>query len=59
MLAIDAARAAGFLDSLYFFRRNPLVLKLTCHQTEKELLISKESIASQLTLPSSHHDLGP
>lgn len=28
MLAIDAARSAGFRDSLYFFRRNPLILKV-------------------------------
>lgn len=29
MLAIDAARSAGFRDSLYFFRRHPLILRLT------------------------------
>lgn len=29
MLSIDAARAAGFRDSLYFFRRNPLILKVS------------------------------
>jgi hypothetical protein len=41
MLAIDAARCAGFRDSLYFFRRNPLIHKLNCSQEEKEMLISK------------------
>ena len=41
MLAIDAARCAGFRDSLYFFRRNPLIHKLNCSQEEKEMLIQK------------------
>ena len=26
MLSIDAARTAGYRDSLYFFRRNPLAI---------------------------------
>ena len=48
MLAIEAARAAGFRDSLYFFRRNPLIHKLTCSQTEKEALISEGKLQSNL-----------
>ena len=35
MLAIDAARTSGFRDSLYYFRRNPLALKLNATQPEK------------------------
>lgn len=41
ILAIDAARCAGFRDSLYFFRRNPLIHKLNCSQEEKEALIAQ------------------
>jgi hypothetical protein len=40
MLAIDAARCAGFRDSLYFFRRNPWINKINCSQEEKDILIS-------------------
>lgn len=39
VLAIDAARCAGFRDSLYFFRRNPWLHKVNCSQEEKEMLI--------------------
>lgn len=39
MLAIDAARCAGFRDSLYFFRRNPWLHKINASQEEKEMLI--------------------
>lgn len=41
MLAIDAARCAGFRDSLYFFRRNPWIHKLNCSQEEKDKLIAR------------------
>lgn len=48
MLSIDAARAAGFRDSLYFFRRNPLVHKLSCSQVEKDRLIELGKLSSNL-----------
>jgi Chromatin remodelling complex Rsc7/Swp82 subunit len=32
MLAIDAARTSGFRDSLYYFRKNPLAIKLNANQ---------------------------
>ena len=41
MLSIDAARGAGFKDSLYMFRRNLLLVKLTLEQEEKEKLIAE------------------
>lgn len=44
MLAIDAARCAGFRDSLYFFRRNPWIHKLNCTQDEKEILINMKRL---------------
>jgi hypothetical protein len=48
MLAIDAARASGFRDSLYFFRRNPLALKLSAIQPEKEFLIASGKLGAHL-----------
>ncbi|CCO30572.1 Chromatin structure-remodeling complex subunit RSC7 AltName: Full=Nuclear protein localization protein 6 [Rhizoctonia solani AG-1 IB] len=39
MLSIDAARTSGFRDSLYYFRRNPQLLKLPLSQAEKDMLI--------------------
>lgn len=48
MLSIDAARAAGFRDSLYFFRRNPLVHKLSCSQVEKDHLIELGKLSTNL-----------
>ena len=48
MLSIDAARAAGFRDSLYFFRRNPLVHKLSCSQAEKDRLIDLGKLSPNL-----------
>lgn len=48
MLSIDAARAAGFRDSLYFFRRNILIHKLSCSQVEKDRLIELGSLATAL-----------
>ncbi|PCH37398.1 hypothetical protein WOLCODRAFT_109796 [Wolfiporia cocos MD-104 SS10] len=48
MLAIDAARTSGFRDSLYYFRRNPLAMKLIATQAEKELLIEAGKLGSHL-----------
>lgn len=48
MLSIDAARAAGFRDSLYFFRRNPLIHKLSCTQAEKDRLIDLGKLSGNL-----------
>jgi len=48
MLAIDAARTSGFRDSLYYFRRNPLALKLNATQPEKEHLIEIGKLGSHL-----------
>ncbi|KAI9060085.1 hypothetical protein FKP32DRAFT_1578774 [Trametes sanguinea] len=48
MLAIDAARTSGFRDSLYYFRRNPLALKLNATQAEKEYLIEQGKLGSHL-----------
>ncbi|TFY55332.1 hypothetical protein EVG20_g9359, partial [Dentipellis fragilis] len=48
MLAIDAARTSGFRDSLYYFRRNPLALKLSATNSEKEYLIEIGKLGSHL-----------
>ncbi|KAJ8453738.1 hypothetical protein ONZ45_g19589 [Pleurotus djamor] len=48
MLAIDAARTSGFRDSLYYFRRNPLALKLNATHPEKEYLIKEGKLGSHL-----------
>ena len=48
MLAIDAARTSGFRDSLYYFRRNPLAMKLNATQAEKEYLIEVGKLGSHL-----------
>ncbi|CCL99390.1 uncharacterized protein FIBRA_01408 [Fibroporia radiculosa] len=48
MLAIDAARTSGFRDSLYYFRRNPLAMKLIATQAEKEYLIEAGKLGSHL-----------
>ena len=48
MLSIDAARTSGFRDSLYYFRRNPSVVKLTLSQPEKEHLISLGRLSNNL-----------
>lgn len=48
MLSIDAARASGYRDSLYFFRKNPLVLKLNCTQAEKDMLIARGRLSANL-----------
>ncbi|KAF8128714.1 chromatin remodelling complex Rsc7/Swp82 subunit-domain-containing protein [Boletus edulis] len=48
MLAIDAARSSGFRDSLYYFRRNALALKLSASQQEKEALIQAGKLGAHL-----------
>ncbi|KAF8639179.1 hypothetical protein AX17_001666 [Amanita inopinata Kibby_2008] len=48
LLAIDAARTSGFRDSLYYFRRNALALKLNATQPEKDYLISEGKLGSHL-----------
>ena len=48
MLAIDAARSSGFRDSLYYFRKNALALKLSASQPEKELLIQAGKLGAHL-----------
>ncbi|KAF8556594.1 hypothetical protein OG21DRAFT_1408764 [Imleria badia] len=48
MLAIDAARSSGFRDSLYYFRRNSLALKLSASQKEKEALIQAGKLGAHL-----------
>jgi chromatin structure-remodeling complex protein RSC7 len=48
MLAIDAARSSGFRDSLYYFRRNLLALKLNATQIEKDHLIAEGKLGSHL-----------
>ena len=48
MLAIDAARTSGFKDSLYYFRRNPLMWKLTLTQEEKDQLIEDGKLSAHL-----------
>lgn len=48
MLAIDAARTSGFRDSLYYFRRNPLAIKLNANQLEKDRLIEEGKLGSHL-----------
>ncbi|PWN47332.1 hypothetical protein IE53DRAFT_335603 [Violaceomyces palustris] len=48
MLSIDAARSAGYRDSLYFFRKNPKIIKITLHQREKDKLIEDGRLSGQL-----------
>ncbi|KDQ13820.1 hypothetical protein BOTBODRAFT_361613 [Botryobasidium botryosum FD-172 SS1] len=48
MLSIDAARTSGFRDSLYYFRRNLTLLKLTLSQAEKEHLIELGRLSTNL-----------
>lgn len=47
-LSIDAARCVGYRDSLYFFRKHPLVYKVNCVQGEKELLIQQGKLHPNL-----------
>ncbi|GAA6025673.1 hypothetical protein JCM10207_008824 [Rhodosporidiobolus poonsookiae] len=48
LLSVDAARCAGFRDSLYFFRRNPMIHKLSCTQQEKDRLIELGRLSGNL-----------
>ncbi|KAG8963558.1 hypothetical protein FRC03_002858 [Tulasnella sp. 419] len=48
ILSIEAARATGYRDSLYYFRRNPLLIKLTVSQSEKEILIAEKILSQNL-----------
>ncbi|KDQ56906.1 hypothetical protein JAAARDRAFT_131952 [Jaapia argillacea MUCL 33604] len=48
LLAIEAARTSGFRDSLYYFRRNPLTLKLNATQPEKDYLIERGNLGGHL-----------
>lgn len=48
MLSIDVARALGFRDSAYFFRKHPLLHKLVLSAEEKEALASDARLAGQL-----------
>ncbi|EPQ31483.1 uncharacterized protein PFL1_00818 [Pseudozyma flocculosa PF-1] len=48
MLSIDAARAASYRDSLYFFRKNPMIIKITLKQGEKDKLIEDGRLSGQL-----------
>ena len=47
-LSIDVARSMGYRDSLYFFRRNPLLIKLSCTDREKVMLIEQGRLSGQL-----------
>ena len=48
MLSIDVARASGFRDSAYFFRKNPLLHKIVLTFEEKDHLIATGRISGQL-----------
>ena len=48
MLSIDVARALGFRDSAYFFRKHPLLHKLVLSAEEKEALAGDARVAGQL-----------
>ncbi|KIO28279.1 hypothetical protein M407DRAFT_49791, partial [Tulasnella calospora MUT 4182] len=48
ILSIEAARATGYRDSLYYFRRNALLVKITLTQSEKEILIADKILSQNL-----------
>ncbi|KIM27788.1 hypothetical protein M408DRAFT_329742 [Serendipita vermifera MAFF 305830] len=48
MLAIECARSSGYRDSLYYFRRNPLMYKLQLSAPEKEYLIQNGKLHTNL-----------
>ncbi|CAD6898746.1 unnamed protein product [Tilletia controversa] len=48
VLSIDAARSAGYRDSLYFYRNNKRLNKVTLHMGEKEMLIARGRLSMQL-----------
>jgi chromatin structure-remodeling complex protein RSC7 len=47
-LSIDTARAVGFRDSFFFYKRNPLLIKLSCTNAEKVKLISSGRLPAHL-----------
>lgn len=47
-LSIDAARVAGYRDSFYFYRKNPLLIKLNCTDEEKDMLIEEGRLSGHL-----------
>lgn len=47
MLSIDAARTCGYKDSLYFFRSNKELAKLTLGGKEKEQLIDEGKLSER------------
>ncbi|MCO5588334.1 hypothetical protein L7F22_042289 [Adiantum nelumboides] len=47
-LSIDAARAAGHRDSFFFYRKNPLLVKLACTDQEKAWLIENKRLPAHL-----------
>lgn len=48
MLSIDVARALGFRESAYFFRKHPLLHKVVLSPEEKEHLMSDSRLTAQL-----------
>lgn len=48
MLAIECARSSGYRDSLYYFRRNPLMYKIQLTAPEKEYLIQTGKLHTNL-----------
>ncbi|KAG8810028.1 hypothetical protein FRC18_004270 [Serendipita sp. 400] len=48
MLAIECARSSGYRDSLYYFRRNPLMYKIQLTPQEKEYLIASGKLHTNL-----------
>ncbi|PKI85399.1 chromatin structure-remodeling complex subunit RSC7 [Malassezia vespertilionis] len=48
MLAIDVARALGFRDSAYFFRKHPLLHKISLSNEERERLATDRLAGTQL-----------
>lgn len=44
----DVAKGAGYRDSLYFFRQNPLLIKLSCSEKEKALLVEQGILGANL-----------
>jgi chromatin structure-remodeling complex protein RSC7 len=47
-LTIDAARACGYTDSLAFLRRCPQIVKLSCGEEERQMLIDVGRITGNL-----------
>jgi chromatin structure-remodeling complex protein RSC7 len=47
-LSIDAAKIGGYRDSFYFYRNNPLLVKINCSEHEKDGLIELGSLSGHL-----------